>query len=287
MTAGADPKAVIARLARGRPAGHPDPASLPHPWGRLAGLLFEQGGRLAVLSEEGGVFDLMSGRYSANGLPNLDHDLKGHAGDPIVVDRVARGAELIERPTLTMGLSVQSIVLRGLMDRPGFHGKGLLARFLYSVPTPLAGRRASRAPRVPPEVRAAYRQHLWRLLETGLAAGDPDCLPTRVTLSEPGQWRLERFADDLEPRVGRFGDLERLADWGLKASGAVARIVALLHLARHAVEPARWAEPIAEQTVLHAIGLGRYFIAHARAAYDAMGQGPVCDDGAYVLAWLR
>lgn len=42
-------------------------------------LLAEQGGELAVMSAEGGIFDIIAGRYS--GIPNMEVFLKGHAGD--------------------------------------------------------------------------------------------------------------------------------------------------------------------------------------------------------------
>jgi hypothetical protein len=51
-----------------------------------ASLLAEQGGRLAVLSAEGGIFATMAGRYSG-GVPSLEVFLKGHAGDLLRVDR--------------------------------------------------------------------------------------------------------------------------------------------------------------------------------------------------------
>jgi hypothetical protein len=38
---------------------------------RLAAILSEQEGRIAVMSDEGGIFDMMAGRYS-QGVPNLD-----------------------------------------------------------------------------------------------------------------------------------------------------------------------------------------------------------------------
>ena len=49
---------------------------------RLATLLRDHGGRIAVLSAEGDIFDVMAGRYSKGGVPNLGVFLKGHAGDP-------------------------------------------------------------------------------------------------------------------------------------------------------------------------------------------------------------
>src|ERR1019366_10624509 len=70
---------------------------------KLASLLHENGGRMAVLSAEGGIFDIMAGRYSS-GMPNIDVYLAGHAGDPIRVDRRGRSPEFVDRPALTIGL---------------------------------------------------------------------------------------------------------------------------------------------------------------------------------------
>jgi hypothetical protein len=55
---------------------------------RLATLLQDQGGRIAVMSAEGDVFDLMAGRYSPTASANFGVYLKGHAGDALRVDRV-------------------------------------------------------------------------------------------------------------------------------------------------------------------------------------------------------
>ena len=131
---------------------------------RLAMLLHEQGGKLAILSPEGGFFDLIAGRYSTIGAPNLDHVLKGHAGDPIVVDRVGRPGEIIPHPALTIGLTVQPEVLRGLIARPGFHGRGLLARFLYAVPNTTLGHRAGDPEPTHPSIRTPYHRHVHNLL---------------------------------------------------------------------------------------------------------------------------
>ncbi len=95
---------------------------------RLAGLLHEHGGRMAVMSSEGEIFDLMAGWYSANSTPNFTVYLKGHSGDTIRVDRVGRPPEYVEGPALTLGLTVQPEVIRGLADKPGFRGRGLLGR---------------------------------------------------------------------------------------------------------------------------------------------------------------
>ena len=97
--------------------------------------------RIALLSPEGDVFDQMAGRYNQQVGPNLGVYLKGHAGDLLKVDRRGRPPEYVERPCLTIGLSIQPEVLQGLASRPGFRGRGLLARFLYSLPQSLVGHR--------------------------------------------------------------------------------------------------------------------------------------------------
>ena len=106
----------------------------------LAGLLATYG-RIALLSPEGDVFDQMAGRYNQAAGPNLGVYLKGHAGDLLKVDRRGRPPEYVQRPCLTIGLTVQPEVLRGLASRPGFGGRGLLARFLYCLPASLVGHR--------------------------------------------------------------------------------------------------------------------------------------------------
>jgi replicative DNA helicase len=128
----------------------------------LAGLLATYG-RIALLSPEGDVFDQMAGRYNQSAGPNLGVYLKGHAGDLLKVDRRGRPPEYVERPCLTIGLAVQPEVLRGLASRPGFGGRGLLARFLYSLPASLVGRRQSGTPPVPPAVADRYTLELQAL----------------------------------------------------------------------------------------------------------------------------
>src|SRR5215218_3829848 len=138
----------------------------------LAGLLATHG-RIALLSPEGDVFDQMAGRYNQAAGPNLGVYLKGHAGDLLKVDRRGRPPEYIERPCLTIGLTVQPEVLQGLAGRPGFRGRGLLARFLYSLPESPVGRRQPGAPPVPEPVADRYTVELHALAASlAVPAGD-------------------------------------------------------------------------------------------------------------------
>ena len=194
-----------------------------------ATLLAEQDGRLAVLSAEGGIFSILAGRYSG-GIPSLEVFLKGHSGDMLRVDRKGRPPEHIPRPALTLGLCVQPEILRAIADMPGFRGRGLLARILYSLPANLVGRRQIGTPPVPEDVRDVYGSSVRSLVLTMAEWTDPAVL--QLT---PGAAELILDAERrLEPRLA-----PRPATWPASSTGPASRsarpsaIAGLLHLAGH------------------------------------------------------
>jgi replicative DNA helicase len=248
----------------------------------LAGLLASYG-RIALLSPEGDVFDQMAGRYNQSAGPNLGVYLKGHAGDLLKVDRRGREPEYVERPCLTIGLTVQPEVLQGLASRPGFRGRGLLARFLYSLPASLVGRRQAGAPPVPPAVADRYALELQALAASLTTPAGAD--PTLLTLTAQAGELLLAFERDLEPRLAADGgDLAHLAGWAAKLAGATCRLAALLHLANHLHDG--WAPPISADTFAGAVRLAGYLIEHARAVFDLMGADPRLDDTRWLLDWV-
>ena len=249
----------------------------------LAGLLATYG-RIALLSPEGDVFDQMAGRYNQAAGPNLGVYLKGHAGDLLKVDRRGRPPEYVERPCLTIGLTVQPEVLRGLAGRPGFGGRGLLARILYSLPVSLVGRRQPGASPVTPAVADRYTLEL-QALAASLVTPDGNDGPALLTLDQEAAELLLGFERDLEPRLAADrGDLAHLAGWAAKLAGATCRLAALLHLAEHLRDG--WAQPIRSNTFAAAIRLADYLIEHARAVFDLMGTDPRIDDARWLLDWV-
>jgi replicative DNA helicase len=248
----------------------------------LAGLLATYG-RIALLSPEGDVFDQMAGRYNQSAGPNLGVYLKGHAGDLLKVDRRGRPPEYVERPCLTIGLAVQPEVLRGLTDRPGFRGRGLLARFLYSLPESLVGRRQPGVPPVPSRVAERYTVELQALADSLATPAGQE--PTVLTLDPAAGEVLLAFERDLEPRLAAgSGDLAQLAGWAAKLAGATCRLAGLLHLARHLRHS--WARPINADTVAAAVRLAGYLVEHARAVFDLMGADQRLDDVRWLLDWI-
>jgi replicative DNA helicase len=248
----------------------------------LAGLLATYG-RIALLSPEGDVFDQMAGRYNQQVGPNLGVYLKGHAGDLLKVDRRGRPPEYVQRPCLTIGLTVQPEVLQGLAGRPGFRGRGLLARFLYSLPPNLVGRRQAGASPVPEAVADRYTMEL-QVLAASLTTPTSDD-PTVLTLDPQAGKLLLAFERNLEPRLAAdSGDLAYLAGWAAKLAGATCRLAALLHLAGHLRDG--WARPISADIFAGAIRLAGYLVQHARAVFDLMGADSRVDDGRWLLDWI-
>ncbi len=252
---------------------------------RLVTLLAEQGGRMAILSPEGGVFDLMAGRYSSE--PNFEVYLKGHPGDSVRVDRVGRPPTHVRAPALTLGIAPQPDVLRGLADQPGFRGRGLLARFLYALPESRVGARDVAAPAMPESTALEYGRRVRALLEIpDEREEDGELRPKILYFDADADSSLMSFQGELEPRLGPEGDLGGICDWGSKLSGAVARLAGLLHVAEHAGE-VRAPQRLGADVVARAIEIGRYLIPHALAAFRTMGADPAVEDAKRILAWIE
>jgi hypothetical protein len=259
---------------------------------RLATLLRDHGGRMALASPEGDVFEMMAGRYS-QGSPNLGVYLKGHAGDSIRVDRVGRPPEFVKRPALTLGLAVQPEVLRGLTSRPGFRGRGLLGRFLYSLPENLLGSRKVDNDPVPDLVKSTYAMNVKRLL--ALVSDEPvtgeSIEPKILRMAPDAQRKMREFAAWIEPQLAESGELGGMTDWAGKLAGAVARIAGVLHcmecVSKGTGGRKPWEEKISDDIVERAVKIGRYLIPHAQAAFAEMGTDPTVEEAKHVLRWIE
>lgn len=189
---------------------------------KLTSVLAENNGCAAVVSAEGGIFDIISGLYSRN--VNIDVFLKGHSGDTIRVDRIGRASESIIHPALTMVLAVQPEVLNGLMSNNTFRGRGLTARFLYSMPKSTVGSRSFSTEPIPEGVRVRYQD----LIEAILSS-DNEQQP--ISLDDGAEEVLETLFNEVEGRLK--GDLAEIPDWAGKFVGSVLRISGILHVMKY------------------------------------------------------
>ncbi|MGD0660208.1 MAG: YfjI family protein, partial [Syntrophorhabdales bacterium] len=184
---------------------------------KLGVLMAENNERMAVLTCEGGLLEIMGGRYSKDGSGNLDLFLKAHAGDYWGNHRIGREKKTMAAPALTLCLAVQSDVIEEAGRTPHFRGKGLLARFLYARCKSQVGYRERQTASISATLRQTYLNHIFSLMDVPFA-------DATLRLSQDAQIVWDDFYNDVEREMRREGSLFYLPDWGSKLPGAVARI---------------------------------------------------------------
>ena len=254
---------------------------------RLATLMSENNECMGILSAEGGVFGIMAGRYSG-GSANLNIFLKGHAGDAERVDRGSRDPVHLNRPALSMALSVQPEVLRGLAKKSEFRGCGLLARFVYALPNTSLGKRTFDTKAVSGSLTLGYTGRVKAILEREWNT-DPvtdKTLPYVITIPGDAYTSFHNLRAFIEGQMADGGNLEHIRDWAGKLPGLVARVAALVHIARHAtVQPEQY--PISVEDMDAAVAWGQAVLTHALAVFDFMGADVEMEDARHILKWLK
>lgn len=239
--------------------------------------------RAGIIEAEGGLFDILAGRYS-KGVPNLDAVLKLWSGEAVHVDRRSGQNIVLHNPALTICLSPQPDVVRGLADKPGFRGRGLLGRFLFLLPKSRVGSREVEPRPIPQAVQTRYANKVHGLLALPWAL-DSDGKPVPYVLQiAPDAYReWADFHRDVETKLRPGGELELIADWGGKLHGAAVRLAGLLHLVEH---DAPHLHPIGLGTMQQALGLATVLTEHAKAAFALMGADPDIECAKHILAWI-
>lgn len=245
---------------------------------KLTSVLAENNGTAAIVSAEGGIFDMLAGIYTKN--VNIDVFLKAHSGDDIRVDRIGRSSESISLPALTVLLAVQPSVLSGMMSNGVFRGRGLTARFMYCMPQSRVGERKYRTKPIPDEVSRCYEVLIRNLLQE-----ETPKTPELIRLSPEADKLLESFAGEVEGKLkNEYSDIP---DWAGKLTGAVLRISGLLCRAANAhcsdFLDISDSMIVSEETMAGAISVGRYFTEHSRAAYSLMGADDLVKQSRYTL----
>lgn len=242
-------------------------------------LMVKQGERMAVLTDEAGIFLVMAGLYSG-GNASLDVFLQGHAGSPVRVDRADREAYL-ERPAMTFGLALQNGVLADVASGRRFRDSGLLARYLYAIPESNVGKRdVRRRVSIPESVRQAYEAGIFGLLDgRPIVTGSPRALP----FTDPARDVWLDFAEEVELGQGDGGKFESILDWTSKLPGAAARVAGLLELAEVGLS----ADSVSQVSVERAVHLCRLLIPHAHEAFGLLGADNVDSDAMAILRWAK
>lgn len=228
-----------------------------------------QEGCIALVSSEGGIFDILSGSYT--NFPNIDIFLKGYSGDFIKVSRICRPSLYVKNPRLTILLTVQPKVLENVVNNGTFTGRGLSARFLYSVPKSLVGTRKFETKRIDFENKKRFSDLIQSILN------EPKTSLVYISLSNDAYSLLKDYYEAFEIRLST--DLKDIGGWAGKLIGNILRISALITRARNIKydafiytpsndDTAEWI--VQKEDMENAIILGNYFLEHARYAFDFM-----------------
>lgn len=244
---------------------------------RLVVLMSQHGGRISILSDEGGCFDHFAGLY--NKRPNIDVYMHSHSGGTIYRDRQTDGEEVcVEQAALTLGLSPQPQVIEQMTSKDRLQGRGILARFLWSFPKSTLGVRDWTPQPIPNGAKVPYAQTILALL-----AWSPES-PLRVKLSA-GAFRLWiEAARGFELQLAEGGALSSpgIQEWAGKLPGAIARVALLLHMTLSGKQKL----VVGPETMARAIAIGEYLVPHARAAFKILRTDPATDAARVLQQWI-
>lgn len=280
----------------------------------LVAKLAEQGGALAHLSAEGELLDtIVGGRYSS-GAPHLTALLTAHDGrEPVRVHRKRDEDIEVPNPCLTLGLAVQPHVLEQMGGVDAAVRRGLAARFLYSMPASLVGRR-DMTMRHSTDTAKAFEVLLRGIDELCQASGGTGDIGPSIREVESGARGVRggsdaggfgdngpsfykygftdsssslviHYREGLEPRrAAQTGDLGEIGPWANKLDGQIIRLATVLQILRD-VDPAsstpgtRAQNPRNPEGVVDveatsaALVLAEYLISHAIEAHAVMSGG--------------
>lgn len=252
---------------------------------RLQQMLADHDEKISLLSDEGGIFEILAGMYSS-GKINVDVLLQAYSGTSVRIERGGRSAYL-DKPALTVGLTVQPGIIRelGMGSKRKLRDNGLLARFFYCVPEGNVGSRNPRMPhRIDPVVKQAYESGIKRMLDiTPFVNADGSSQPHILRVSHEAKELWYDFAEEIEPMLADGGEMGSFSDWGGKLAGNVFRVAGNYHVVKGGTS----ATEIDAETMQQAINLCRALIPHAKAAFGEMGNSVQVSNAMQVVSWIK
>lgn len=246
------------------------PESLPR-------ILQAQNEVLGIISSEGGIFDIFGGRYSKDGIPNLDLLLKAHNGEPYRVDRIGRDPIVLNNPRLVVCICPQPDVLFAMAGKPGFRGRGLLARFLYFFSESQVGYRDISPDPMPEETVKKYSLGIKNLL--GMRGANLE-----LTISQAARALWLEFAQVVEEQMRPGGEFEHFRDWAGKLPGQAARLAGVFHCIEAQLPDSL---EISQNIMEQALTLAALLSDHAKVAFSTIGTDPATEVAKSVLDWIH
>ncbi len=249
----------------------------------LGTLMVQNDEAMAILSDEGGIFDILSGLYS-NGKANIDIFLQGHSGGPVRVDRKTKPPIFLKKALLSMGITVQPEVIKNVCKNKTFRGRGLLGRFLYVIPNSNIGLRTLEEKPMEESIRSHYHASIAAILNH---PRDYETNAKHVLKLEPEAYlKWLKYSKSIETMMSPELDyLSHITDWAGKLSGQIVRIAGLLHIYRHAFEKP-WERKIALEDMEGAVKITHALIKHALKVFSLIYEEEGILIAKDILQWI-
>jgi hypothetical protein len=242
----------------------------------VAQLLAEQH-RIALLSSEGGLFDMMSGKYSD--VTDLAIYNKGYTSDAYIVNRIGRSQAAIRECHIVIGITTQPYVISAMADNTKLSGTGLASRFMYHIPpTNIGNRDFITEPNYDPDIETQYNYRMRELIDLHHSLGEPII----KHLSEDAYQTFKRHRQYREQLIAPGQPHDHLAEWNEKLNRAILRTAALLHVANHPDDPIIDADSLAD-----ALDISTYWTEHAKEAHFLWGANQTIHQAQRILDWLQ
>lgn len=239
--------------------------------------LVDNGEKIAILSDEGDLIE----RLKSMGPDNAKRDpyLKGYSGSYLRTDRISRDTDVLYKPLITIGISAQPNVIKNMTV--SMKERGVVPRFIFSLPLDFNGYRNPDSLPVSEEIEERYTALINRFLD--FSPEDP----VTLTFNKEAQEEFIKFQYDIEKEFRSHGIFDsELRSWGGKLVGQLVRFTALMHISLNAESCTHMEDiqtEITKETLMKALRLKDYFIAHAKKAFGIMQENPAIEDAKYVL----
>lgn len=235
----------------------------------------EQNGKFAILSDEGGLIENLSGLYSG-GNSNIDIILKGIDGGDIRIKRKTYAYDL--NPYLTFLLVVQPQIIENMAAKKPFTGVGLLERFLYVIPKSNLGYKTLDTEPISDQARYYYNHAIKQLLE--LPEGDE---PEILKLSDEALAEWKEFHNAIQVKLRPDGELNICVGWAGKLAGFALRIAALIHVCDTMGKD----KTISIDAMNKALDICGYLTKHAIAVYANFGADESINDAKQMIPYFK
>ncbi|MDA0780701.1 MAG: YfjI family protein [Rickettsiales bacterium] len=261
------------------------PEYLPELWANnatpeaIADRLYEQKGRYAVLSDEGGIIEVMSGLYSG-GKANIDVFLQGIDGGDVKILRKNMGLVSF-KAYLTFLLIIQPKIIKNMAGKHAFHGKGLYERFFYVIPSSKVGYRSFKNQTISDSCKKTYDFIIRGLLDKSYSISDSE-KPVTLKLSKDALNEWEKFRNEIEIELRPNGKFDSCTGWGAKICGYTLRLAGLIHLCENMADDYE----ISLISMQKAIELAKLLIVHALYAFDEMKENENVANSKRLLKWI-